>query len=894
MMKNLILCGAALMSLCSTAAVTLQQKKCPGNGNTLLEIKNPLLSVTIEPAYGGRIRSFIPAATNHEEVYLSTDLKGGFCEQLITGSSYNRELGTAANQYKIVKNTPQEVIVQCSYTITKGNLKGMEFQRTYSVKDNAAALGVAWTITNKTGKTQGLSPWMRNITTGYDQKNITTGKASLDSDSSIMLKCGAFRKTASGADTFLEPARNWFSRVPKAPAKDKKTVNFIFDYNEVFQFYTVHFKHLHTMELLFRYVELAPEKSWSGKFMVVSGGTLADVRFASTNAAADLVRKDGKLELSITSPRNIKDAELRLLDGKGTLIGKQNISITALETSCLKFNDVPGDIFELQLIKDGKDLMLDKNYLPKNVKMTTSLTSLHAKRRPEKFDAVLEPWKKDVPDFEAPKPRKIAGISVPAAKGLQVWGTDSLERVMEADTPAHAPVSGAVYNLAAAKAEREYFQLAVRNTTQKELKDFSLELACPAIKDLDLQWNILGYITTTRPSFGQKVIGNWPEVLDLDRSFAVKPGQTRAVWISLKVPRDTAAGTYVISVTLKRAGKIVAMLPVKLRVFDFELPKVPNLRTDAGRFFGDYHKMAQRYGFKGTRTELLDKLNTAILEHRMSPRGLVASRNNLKAYEADLIRHIKAGANVFAFPGTANSSLKTRQALEKIHAKHNVVHLSYVYAFDEIHSEQIPRVKQWCANWRKNHKIPILVVYYGGPVEPLYGSIDIWSRAHNPEDKKLIADRKGKDQFWHTNSSLYTMEKPWVRGRADLWKAYSAGMNGLLLWSVASWTNSPYIQTFRSGCNIHGVFFFPAPEGVRPGARWKVLSDAVDDFDYLCILRSEMEKARAAGKAPELVAAAEKLFKDEFFRSNDLTGSMLLKRRNDAGVLIEKFRNISR
>ena len=882
------------MSLCAGAAVTLQQKKCPFNGNTLLEIKNPLLTVTIEPEYGGRVRNFIPAASNHEEVYLSADKKGGFCEQLITGSSYNRELGTAANQYKIIKNTPGEIVVQCSYTITRGDMKGMVFQRTFTVRDDTAAMGVEWKITNRTGKTQGISPWIRNIVTGYDQDNITTGKAPLDSDSSVMLKCGAFRKVASGADTFIEPARNWFSRVPKNPSKEKKTVNFIFDYNEVFQFYTVHFKHLHTMELMFRYVELAPEKSWTGKFMITSGGTLADVRFASPDAAADLVRKDGKLELSITSPRNIKDAEVRLLDARGTPVGKQKISLTALETVKVNFTDVPGDIFELQLIKDGRDLMLNKNFLPKNVKMTSSLTSLHAKRRPEKFDAVLEPWKKDVPDFEAPKPRKVAGISVPAAEGLQVWGTDSLERVMEADTPADAPVSGAVYNLAAARGEREHFQLAVRNTGKKELKEFSLELACPAIRELELQWNILGYITTTRPSFGQKEIGNWPEVLDVDRSFAVKPGQSRSIWISLKVPRNTAAGTYNISVTLKCGKKAVAFLPVKLRVFDFELPKVPNLRTDAGRFFGDYHKMAQRYGFKGTRIELLDKLNTAILEHRMSPRGLVASRNDLKAYEADLVRHIKAGANVFAFPGTANSSLKTRQALEKIHDKHGVTHLSYVYAFDEIHSEQIPMVNKWCANWRKNHKIPILVVYYGGPVEPLYGSIDIWSRAHNPEDKKLIADRKGKDQFWHTNSSLYTMEKPWVNGRADLWKAYSAGMNGLLLWSVASWTNSPYIQTFRSGCNIHGVFFYPAPEGVRPGARWKVLSDAVDDFDYLCILRSETEKARAAGIAPELVAAAEKLFKDEFFRSKDLTGSMLLKRRNEAGTLIEKFRNITR
>ena len=73
-----------------------------------------------------------------------------------------------------------------------------------------------------------------------------------------------------------------------------------------------------------------------------------------------------------------------------------------------------------------------------------------------------------------------------------------------------------------------------------------------------------------------------------------------------------------------------------------------------------------------------------------------------------------------------------------------------------------------------------------------------------------------------------------------------------------------------------------------------MLSDAVDDFDYLCILKEEMNKAKSSGKAPELVKEAEKLFKDEFFNDNNLSGEMLLKRRNQVGCLIERFRKAAK
>ena len=450
--------------------------------------------------------------------------------------------------------------------------------------------------------------------------------------------------------------------------------------------------------------------------------------------------------------------------------------------------------------------------------------------------------------------------------------------------------SGAKYTLCGAKGERESFQIALRNTGKEIQKDISVVLKSNSLENLKMQWNVLEYITTDRPSLGKNIIGRWPEVLAPERTFELLPGQTRSVWVEFKIPRSAAAGTYSAIAEIRQQDKLIGFIPVNIRVFDFELPATPHLRTDAGRFYGNYHKMAQRYGFKGTKKELLNQLNESILEHRMSPRGLVATRYNLKEYEADLIRHIKAGANVFAFPTDRNSNLKTRKKLEEIHARCGVTHLSYTYAFDEIHSEQIEKVNQWCAKWKKEHKIPILVVYYGGPVKPLYGSIDIWCRAHLKDDAELIADRHGKDEIWHTNTSLFALESPWASGRTDMWKAFSVGMTGRLLWSVASWTNSPYIQVFRSGKNLHGVLYYPAPEGIRPGVRLKVLADAVDDFDYLCILRDEAAKAKAAGKNPELIAEAETLLKDKFFADPGLSGEKYVQKRNQAGILIEKFR----
>jgi hypothetical protein len=300
------------------------------------------------------------------------------------------------------------------------------------------------------------------------------------------------------------------------------------------------------MELLFRFVDIAPKKSWTGKFIISSGGSLPDVRFASRDISSNLIRKDNTLELSITSPRKIKDAKICLLDANNKVVGTKIATILPLETQSISFPNAKGDIFKLQVFENGKDLMIDNSYTGKYAQMTSTLASFHAPRRPEQFTKVLEPWKKETPDFVAPTPRKWnVKLLKSKEESLQLWPVNNLDRIMENDYPASSKVySNVSYTASGAKGERENFQIALRNFGKAPLKDVSLELSSMDIKDLKMNWNVLEYITTERPTLGMNVVGRWPEVLSTEKKFDIAPNQTRSVWVEFKIPRDVLAGNY--------------------------------------------------------------------------------------------------------------------------------------------------------------------------------------------------------------------------------------------------------------------------------------------------------------------------------------------------------------
>ena len=87
-MKNFSVYIITVVTLLNCAAgVVVSENKSEKTGNRMLILKNPLLTVAIDCDRGGMLHSFIPVNSGHDEVYISSDNKGGTCEHLLAGSN---------------------------------------------------------------------------------------------------------------------------------------------------------------------------------------------------------------------------------------------------------------------------------------------------------------------------------------------------------------------------------------------------------------------------------------------------------------------------------------------------------------------------------------------------------------------------------------------------------------------------------------------------------------------------------------------------------------------------------------------------------------------------------------------------------------------------------------
>ncbi len=114
-------------------------------------------------------------------------------------------------------------------------------------------------------------------------------------------------------------------------------------------------------------------------------------------------------------------------------------------------------------------------------------------------------------------------------------------------------------------------------------------------------------------------------------------------------------------------------------------------------------------------------------------------------------------------------------------------------------------------------------------------------------------------------------------------------MQGNLLWATASWTSDPWHFPFRSASNLTGVFYYPGANGVIPSSRLEVYADAVDDFDYLSILKQHSKKAANNPEKKELVAQAENILQNQFYLQNDIDVEKFWSLRQQVALLIEQL-----
>lgn len=161
----------------------------------------------------------------------------------------------------------------------------------------------------------------------------------------------------------------------------------------------------------------------------------------------------------------------------------------------------------------------------------------------------------------------------------------SLRKILKQDPFAgklEAPVE-----LKAARGEYQAAQVFVFGL-DKDLEGVSVvpsDLAGPQgalIPRADVTWNQVGYVKTLPPTYEVRYVGLWPDPLLPPAAFKVQKGSFEIIWLTVRVPREAAAGEYTGTVTVSAANVAPRALPVRLRVWDFALPERSSLTTAFG------------------------------------------------------------------------------------------------------------------------------------------------------------------------------------------------------------------------------------------------------------------------------------------------------------------------
>jgi hypothetical protein len=211
---------------------------------------------------------------------------------------------------------------------------------------------------------------------------------------------------------------------------------------------------------------------------------------------------------------------------------------------------------------------------------------------------------------------------------------------------------------------------------------------------------------------------------------------------------------------------------------------------------------------------------------------------------------------------------------------------AFVYWFDEPEPSQYDFVRRGCEKLKR--LAPGLRRMLTEQPEPaLYGGPNLWCPLSPSFDAaRADARRKAGEHFWWyiccAPKAPYATEfidHPGTEMRVWLWQTFQRGIEGILIWETVWWTSptayanpqqpqnpwddpmswvsgSAPLKKRQGWGNGDGRFLYP-PEACangRPTApvldapvdsiRWELLRDGVEDYEYLVMLRSALEKTK--------------------------------------------------
>ena len=179
----------------------------------------------------------------------------------------------------------------------------------------------------------------------------------------------------------------------------------------------------------------------------------------------------------------------------------------------------------------------------------------------------------------------LAVVTEAAAPAVTAWPVDALIRVFPGDRAPAVPAP--VPELVAARNQHVALQVALRSSSGLEgvaaechLLEGPAGTLAAGVRLQAVGLVVVGNHTDDVPA--DELVGEapgwYPDPL-LDLPLTLEAGRTRAVWLTIHVPKAAAAGLYRSLVVVRQAGKELARVPFRLRVAAAEVPAERTLRV---------------------------------------------------------------------------------------------------------------------------------------------------------------------------------------------------------------------------------------------------------------------------------------------------------------------------
>jgi len=494
---------------------------------------------------------------------------------------------------------------------------------------------------------------------------------------------------------------------------------------------------------------------------------------------------------------------------------------------------------------------------------------------------------------------------------FQVGVVSSMAKVRR-EEPYRGPLGGEL-KIELARNEYEGAQLILSgvNREVKNLRVSSGPLRYVGIQDREIPdipaatvaANFVGYVRTVPPTkYHAEWVGLWPDPLLEVESVTLTPGKVQPVQVTVFAPSGTQAGPYAGTLTITGNGIKPQTVPMKVRVFDFELPVRSAFRamTLAGGPDVKFYGLESGPELDAVRERWYDFL----CKHRLPPGGYAlkpwgwlkpgypaklntdgtwdfseAEKWGKFCFDRGMNTFVAAGfvkLGKYGFPKEYSTQYRAdyqrfmTSYADFLRAK-GWLKDAVAYNIDEAPKTMWDACK---ANYRATKAVsPGFSVFQClndpkgvAALEGFFDVVDVNIGQYHEGAAPAHLAKGGRTWWciccWPSGHPNLFIEYPGLDARIVGWLSWKVGVEGFEYWNVSSWANcmktmgdkkwldeveSPWTANAFGDYNGDGYLCYPGPNRtILSSIRFEALRDGFEDYEYLAVLKRRLEGKQGA------------------------------------------------